>query len=128
MERMTAPIGGAEQMVVCPNCGNRQVMSGVDTRCDGCGTLLDPTGSSKQEIVGGRMAGQADPVQVPPTMAAGGIGGVTDGTQVTHHVPTAVPGKPMAPIADDPAGGSTMEGQAMDTPASTAHSDRGGSG
>ena len=66
MERMTAPIGGAEEMVVCPNCGNRQVMSGVDTRCDGCGTLLDPTGSSKQEIVGGRMVGQADRFRCRP--------------------------------------------------------------
>ena len=127
MERMTAPIGGAEQMVVCPNCGNRQAMSGVDTRCDACGTLIDPSGSSKQEIVVGQGVGQADPVQVPPPMAAGGIGGTNDGTQVTHQVPTAVPGKPMAPVADDPAGNSTEEAQAMDAPASGGTAKRGGS-
>ncbi len=127
MDRMTAPLGGAEQMVVCPNCGNRQAMSGVESRCDACGTLLDPSGGSKQEIVAGQGIGQADPVQVPPPMVAGGIGGVTDGTQVTHHVPTAVPGKPMAPIADDPAGGSTEEAQARDAPASGGTAKRGGS-
>ena len=127
MERMTAPIGGAEQMVVCPNCGNRQAMSGVDTRCDACGTLLDPTGSGKEGIVGGPIPGRADPMNVPPPMAAGGIGGTNDGTQVTRHVPTAVPGKPMAPIADDPAGNSTEEAQAMDAPASGGTAKRGGS-
>ena len=126
MERMSAPIAGAEQMVVCPNCGNRQGMSGVDTRCEGCGMLLDPSGASKQEIVAGQPVGQADPTQVPPAMAAGGIGGVTDGTQVPHHVPTAVPGKPMAPITDEPAGSSTMEGQAMDTSVSSPRAKRGG--
>ena len=126
MERMSAPVGGAEQVVVCPNCGNRQAFSGVDSRCDQCGTLLDPSGVSKQELAAAQPVGQADPAQVPPPMAAGGIGGVTDGTQVTQHVPTAVPGKPMAPIADQPAGNSTMEGQAMDTPASSATAKRGG--
>jgi ribosomal protein S27E len=128
MDPMTAPIGGDAQMVVCPNCGNRQAMSGVDARCDRCGTLLDPAGSGKQGLVNPRPVGVADPTQVPPATVAGGIGGTNDGTQVTHHVSTAVPGKPMAPIADDPAGHSTEEGQAMPTPSSAARAGRGGSG
>lgn len=128
MDPMTAPIGGDAQMVVCPSCGNRQAMSGVDARCDRCGTLLDPAGSGKEGITGGPIPGRADPAQVPPPMVSGGIGGTNDGTQVTHHVSSAVPGKPMAPIADDPAGHSTEEGQAMPTPSSAARSVRGGSG
>ncbi len=128
MDRMNAPLGGAEQRVVCPNCGNDQAMSGIDSRCDRCGTLLNPAGSGKAGMSNAEIPGQADPVNVPPAEAAGGIGGVSDGTQVSHHVTSAVPGKPMAPIADGPAGGSTMEGQAMNTPASGAHGERGGSG
>ena len=129
MDRMNAPIGGAEQMVACPNCGNRQAFSGIDSRCDRCGTLVNPAGSGQEGIpASASFPGQADPIQVPPAMARGGIGGVTDGTQVSHRVTSAVPGKPMAPIADDPAGGSSLEGQAMDTPVSAPHSERGGSG
>lgn len=90
--------------------------------------LLPATASGKQEIVNPAPVGVADPTQVPAAMVAGGIGGVSDGTQVTHHVSSAVPGKPMAPIADDPAGSSTDEAQAMNTPASGAHAERGGSG
>ena len=128
MDRMTTPIGGDAQTLVCPNCGNRQAMSAVDARCDRCGTLLPAAGSGKQEIVNPAPVGVADPTQVPAAMVAGGIGGTGDGTQVTHHVPSAVPGKPMAPIADDPAGSSTDEAQAMNTPAAGAHAERGGSG
>ena len=128
MDPRATPLGGAEQMVVCPNCGNRQAMSGTEGRCDRCGTLFSPVGVGQQGIVNPQVVGQADPVQVPPPMVAGGIGGVNDGTQVTHDVPTAVPGKPMAPIADTAAGVGTLEAQAMDTPSSAPSAKRGGSG
>ncbi len=128
MERMSAPVGGAEQDVVCPNCGNRQAVSGTEARCDRCGTSFSPVGVGQQAIVNPQVVGQADPVQVPPAVVAGGIGGVNDGTQVTHQVPTAVPGKPMAPIADTAAGVGTLEAQAMDTPSSAPSAKRGGSG
>ena len=105
MERLNAPIGGAEQMIVCPNCGNRQVMAGVDSRCDRCGTLLDSTssGTEAHSPIATTLA-PSDPARVPPPMASGGLGGVNDGTQVSRHSPTAVPGKPMAPIEADRAG------------------------
>ena len=78
----------------------------------------------------GGLPAQADPSAVNPPMVGGGLGDVNDGTQVPLQTSTAVPGKPMAPstATTDPAGGSTLEGQAMDTPASGAHSERGGSG
>jgi len=114
MERTMSPMGGAEETIVCPNCGNRQVVSGIDTRCDRCGTLIDPSGRGKAGLLGGPTPAPSDPVQTTPAMASGGIGGVNDGTQVTRHVPTAVPGKPMAPFADAPAGHSTDEAQGLD--------------
>jgi hypothetical protein len=128
LDQSASRITAAEQLVVCPNCGNQQAMSGVDSRCDRCGMLLNPAGSGKEGIVGGPIPGRADPAQVPPPMASGGIGGVNDGTQVTRHTTSPVPGKPAAPITSDPAGSSTLEGQALDTPASGAHAERGGSG
>jgi len=128
VDRMNAPIGGAERTVVCPNCGNRVAASGIEQRCDRCGYQLDPAASADEGIVGGAIPGEAYPTDVAPPPASGGVGGVTDGTQVVHRATSAVPGKPMAPIAADPAGGSTLEGQAMDTPASSAHAERGGSG
>ena len=124
----SSPITADRQFVVCPNCGNEQALSGADARCDRCGTLLNPAGSGKDVIPGTALPGQADPVHVPPPMASGGLGGTSDGTQVTHHVASPVPGKPVVPTAEDPAGGSTLEGQALDTPASTGHAERGGSG
>lgn len=126
MDSMSAPIGGDAQMVACPNCGNRQAMSGSDARCDRCGTLLEAAGGGEGGIDNPRPVGVADPSRVPPPIVSGGIGGTSDGTQVTHRVSSAVPGKPMAPIADDPAGHSTEEGQAMGTPSSPAPSVRGG--
>lgn len=128
MDPMSAPIADTSYTYACPNCGNEQVVSGIDARCDRCGQLMNVAGGDRQGIVGTPIPGQADPVQVPPPMVAGGIGGVNDGTQVTHHVSSTVPGKPMAPIAGDPAGGSTLEGQAMDTPIAGANAERGGSG
>ena len=77
-------------------------------------------------LVGLQGVGTADPASVPAPEVAGGIGGTNDGTQVSHHVSTAVPGKPMAPIASDPAGSSTDEGQALDPPAAGPHAERGG--
>ncbi len=82
------------------------------------------TGS--EGIVGLEGAGTADPASVPAPEVAGGPGGTSDGSQVAHHSSTAVPGKPMAPIANDPAGSSTEEVQAMDTPVSSPHAERGG--
>ena len=128
MDPMNSGLGRDERSVVCPNCGNRQAISGIEQRCDQCGFQFDVAASGDEGIVGGAMAGEAFPTDVAPPMAAGGIGGVSDGTQVVHRATSAVPGKPMAPIADDPAGGSSLEGQAMDTPVSAPHSERGGSG
>lgn len=96
---------------------------------DSAGKDLTPTpGTPAAPVQVDPLAGQAEPADVPAPMAAGGIGGINDGTQVTHHSPTAIPGKPMAPITSDPAGNSTLEGQAMDPPAGSAHAERGGSG
>ena len=73
---------------------------------------------------------QADPSAVSSPLVSGGLGGTNDGTQVPLEPSTAVPGKPMVPLTgnNDPVGGSTEEAQAMDTPASGAHAERGGSG
>lgn len=78
----------------------------------------------------GALPDQADPSAVNPTIVGGGLGGTNDGTQVPLKTPTAVPGKPMVPTTgtNDPAGGSTDEAQAMDTPSSSPHAERGGSG
>lgn len=105
MDPAATPLGGAEQTVVCPNCGNRQGVSGVEMRCDRCGTLLDVAGGGEglPEVA---TAAPSDPEQTRPPMVAGGLGGVNDGTQVTVRPSAAVPGKPMTPIADGPAGGS----------------------
>lgn len=61
-----------------------------------------------------RLAGKADPTEVAAPIVSGGLGGTPDGTQVPHHSPTAVPGKPMAPIADAPSGNDPLNEQAMD--------------
>ena len=57
------------------------------------------------------LAGVADPTDVNPAMVAGGLGGTTDGTQVVHHVPGAVPGKPQAAI---PGAGGSLSGGGVD--------------
>ena len=82
------------------------------------------------QTTAGGLAAQADPSIVNPSMVAGGLGGTNDGTQVPFKTSTAVPGKPMVPgtANNDPAGGATLEGQAMDTPTSQPHAERGGSG
>ena len=122
------PLDAARQRVVCPNCGAEQLLRGLDARCESCGHLLENVNAGPRQQATAAMPGQADPLTVPAPMASGGIGGDSDGTQVTHRATSAVPGKPMAPIAEDPAGSSTLEGQAMDTPAREAHAERGGSG
>ena len=129
MDAMTAPIGQAQRTVVCPNCGSEQAIAATeDPRCQRCGEALSAnprrTGAA---VAGAAFPGQADPTEVAPPMASGSLGAVTDGTQVPHSVPTPVPGKPMAPIADDPAGSSTFEAQALD-PSPGPHAERGGSG
>ncbi|MDQ3513193.1 MAG: hypothetical protein M3462_05925 [Chloroflexota bacterium] len=60
------------------------------------------------------MAGVADPGAAASPVVSAGLGGAPDGTQVPHRSPTAVPGKPMAPIADGPGGNSPLAEQAMD--------------
>lgn len=70
-----------------------------------------------------RAGGENDTLGI---VGPGGIGGPNDGSQITHHASAAVPGKPMAPIADDPAGTSTDEAQATATPLSEPHPKRGG--
>ena len=60
------------------------------------------------------MAGVADPSAAASPVISTGLGGAPDGTQVPHSPRTAVPGKPMAPIADGPGGNSPLAEQAMD--------------
>ena len=129
MDAMTSPIGEARQGIVCPNCGLEQAIEATaDPRCERCGQVLSANASGVEgQPLSGVFPAQADPIHVPAPMASGGIGRISDGTQVTHSSTSAVPGKPVAPIADDPAGNSTLEGQAMDPPLG-AHAERGGSG
>ena len=127
MDRMNAPIDDSGQLVVCPVCGNQQLMSGIEDRCDQCGALLNQAGSDKEGIVGGPIASKADPVEEPPAIAAGGMGRMTDGTQAPRKVPTAIPGKPMAPIARGPLAGTPSEGQEVDGSAFGGQVEGGGS-
>lgn len=60
------------------------------------------------------LAGSADPSAAASPVVSAGIGGAPDGTQVPHHPTSAVPGKPMAPIASGPDGNSPLAEQAMD--------------
>lgn len=118
----------ADETFVCPNCGATQrVVGGIAARCERCGAHLTPGMSGESGIVGRPGAGVSDPVSVPPPTVAGGVGGVTDGTQVPLHPSSAIPGKPMPPIASDPEGGDDA-GPMLDTPASGTHAERGGSG
>ena len=127
MERNSGSVDDVGQVTACPNCGNQQVFSAIDSRCDACGFLIDPTTMGQREIVSEQPVGVSDPTDVAPAMVSGGIGGTPDGTQVTFHVPTNVPGKPMAPIASEPAGNDSFAPEAMDT-ADRGHAARGGSG
>ncbi len=127
MERDQGSVADVGQVTVCPNCGNKQVFTAIDSRCDACGFLVDPVLMGQGEIASRQPVGVSDPTDVAPAMASGGIGGTPDGTQVTFRVPTAVPGKPMAPIASDPAGNDSFAPEAMDT-TNSGHAERGGSG
>lgn len=122
------PLAATAQRVVCPNCGTEQDLLAVDQTCANCGHTFGSTDSGRRQLQNAPTSAPSDPATVAAPMVSGGIGGVSDGTQVTHHVSSAVPGKPMAPIADEPSGSSTDEAQAMDTPASSPHAERGGSG
>ena len=121
------PITGKTRSMACPNCGASQAITGIESRCSQCGTLLTPP-TGRMGSVDASLSAPMDPLSVPPPSVAGGLGGVSDGTQVTHHVTSADPGKPVAPIAESPVGRSTDEAQAMDPPAGPqAHVERGGS-
>ena len=127
MDHGQTPITGKKRSMACLNCGASQEITGIESRCSQCGTLLTPP-TGELGSVGAPLAAPMDPLSVPPPSVAGGLGGVSDGTQVTHHATSAVPGKPVAPIADSPVGNSTDEAQAMDPPAGPqAHVERGGS-
>lgn len=93
-------------------------------RLDAAGQVSTPP---QTQPVGSTIPDKADPSIVAPSSVSGGIGGPpTDGTQVPHHVPTAVPGKPMAPIASAEGGVDDIT-PTMDPPSGT-HAERGGSG
>lgn len=116
MDTTDAPMGTGAKTLVCPNCGAEQAVSGIDARCERCGTLVDPAGSGKGGIVAVPTSAPADPDAVPPAMASGGIGGTNDGTQVVRHAPTAMPGKPMAPIAEEAAAHAADGAHRVDAP------------
>ncbi len=126
MERSSGSVDDVGHVSACPNCGHEQVFSAIDSRCDACGFLIDPTTMGQREIVSEQPVGVGDPADVAPAMASGGIGGTPDGTQVTFQVPTAIPGKPMAPMASDPAGSDSFAPEAMET-ADGGHAKGGGS-
>lgn len=69
---------------------------------------------ARKDLTAPKLAGQADPTEVPGPMVGGGLGAPQDGTQIRHHSPTAVPGKPMAPIAGARDGTDELNEQAMD--------------
>lgn len=123
---MSQPLDAVGQIVVCPRCGLRQRLTGVDATCQRCGERLTPVTVGPQSITGQPFRGKADPTDVTPPTVGGGIGGVNDGTQVTHRPHEAIPGKPMAPTTNEPAGSDTLLGETMDPPAEPAK--RGGSG
>jgi hypothetical protein len=126
MDRSQESVDAVGQVGVCPNCGHRQVFSAINSRCDACGSLVDSTMLGQGEVASEEPVGVGDPADVAPAMASGGIGDTPDGTQVTFQVPTAVPGKPMAPNMDDPAGNDSFAQEAME-PGGQEHAERGAS-
>ena len=125
MDRDATDITDTRRMAVCPNCGNQQAVDAVGARCDRCGSALDAAGYDTQQL-GSPVPDQADSITVAPPSVSGGIGRPTDGTQVPHHVPTSVPGKPMAPITDTPFGNDDIT--PVGDPGSGPHAERGGTG
>jgi DNA-directed RNA polymerase subunit RPC12/RpoP len=95
-------IDDAPRSIVCPHCGHRQMLAAGGVACERCGYRFSEDELAGTELVGTPIPGVYYPEDVAPSLTAGGIGDPTDGTQVVHRVTTAVPGKPMAPIADDP--------------------------
>ena len=117
MDAMNEPIEATKQWVICPHCGRGQWMTADDATCIYCGEQIHEVESGETAITGEPMPGEEDTTEVAPPPASGGIGRTTDGTQVPLQVPTAVPGKPMAPIANEPAGRDTWLGsEDMDVP------------
>lgn len=116
MDEMNESVEEAGQWVVCPHCGHRQWMTANDATCDVCGEQIHAVESGETAITGGPMPGKEDATEVAPPPASGGIGRPTDGTQAPLQVPTAIPGKPMAPIANEPAGRDSVFGNEMDVP------------
>jgi hypothetical protein len=102
-----------ERTVVCPNCGHRQRASVGQTDCEWCGQSFTV---NAKESFGDTYVDKGDPAEIPPPSASGGIGRPTEGNQVPRRPSSAVPGKPMAPIADEPVGtdfGSIEPGSAQ---------------
>jgi hypothetical protein len=102
-----------QRTVVCPNCGHRQRASVGQAKCDWCGQSFTV---NVKESFGDPYVDQADPTEVPPPSASGGIGRPTEWNQVPLRPSSSVPGKPMAPIADEPVGsdfGSIEPGSAQ---------------
>ncbi|HET8521632.1 MAG TPA: hypothetical protein VFL82_00270, partial [Thermomicrobiales bacterium] len=87
--------------VACPNCGHRQRAGAGQTECEWCGQRFAVNAKAS---FGDPYVDQADPADVPPPSVSGGIGRPTEGNQVPLRPSSAVPGKPMAPIADEPVG------------------------
>jgi len=117
MGNINEPMEDTGQWVICPNCGHRQWMTANDAICDSCGQEIHAATSGETAIEGEPIPGVYDPSDVAPPPASGGIGRTTDGTQAPLQVPTAIPGKPMAPIANSPAGrDSSLGGEEMNVP------------
>jgi hypothetical protein len=94
--------GDATRAVVCPNCGHRQALAAGVVECERCGYRFSEAELAATGLAGAPIPGVYYPEDVAPSLVSGGIGDPTDGTQVVHRVTTAVPGKPMAPIEDEP--------------------------
>jgi predicted RNA-binding Zn-ribbon protein involved in translation (DUF1610 family) len=125
MDRDKTEITETRTYAVCPNCGNRQLVDAAVARCNRCGAPL-VSAAYETQADGSTMPVQADPSAVASPEASGGIGRETEGTQTPHHVPTSVPGKPMAPIASTPFGTDDIT-PTMD-PSHGPHVERGGEG
>lgn len=122
-------VTAGQREIICPNCGHQQSADAATSgRCEHCGELLHRPGAvAPGSLAGNGAMTQRDPTEVAPPTVSGGIGGTTDGTQVPHRVPTAVPGKPMPPTTTDPVGNDWDAAEGLDS-SQALHAERGGSG